>query len=58
MGDRLRVAAATALLGWLLGGILNAVLVWIFATFNAGFQRATGAYTRTVGHLLRVSAWS
>jgi multidrug efflux pump len=36
--------------------ILDMLLGWLFRSFNAGFRRATGAYTRFVGKLLRVPA--
>jgi multidrug efflux pump len=41
--------------GWLLGGLLNALLGWSFRQFNNGFGLATGVYTRLVGLMLRVS---
>ena len=41
--------------GWALAEPLNFVLSRVFRVFNDGFQRATGAYTRAVGGLLRVS---
>src|SRR5205085_2466657 len=34
---------------------LNAVLGYSFRAFNAGFEKATGLYTRVVGRLVRVS---
>jgi multidrug efflux pump subunit AcrB len=47
--------AAGAVAGWVLHKPLNRVLSVTFSAFNAGFQAATGAYTRVVGGLLRVS---
>jgi multidrug efflux pump subunit AcrB len=37
------------------GGPINFILGWSFRLFNWGFDRATGAYARVVGGLLRVS---
>jgi multidrug efflux pump subunit AcrB len=48
--------ALGALAGWALSRPLNRVLGWSFYLFNVGFQKATTAYTRVVGGLLRVSA--
>jgi multidrug efflux pump len=48
------VAGATAAL--LLARPLNAILGRCFRLFNVGFNHVTGAYTRAVGMLLRVSA--
>jgi hydrophobe/amphiphile efflux-1 (HAE1) family protein len=45
-----------ALAGWVLGRPLNRILGTSFRLFNAGFNRATNLYTRSVGMLLRVSA--
>jgi multidrug efflux pump subunit AcrB len=45
-----------ALAGWVLGLPLNRILSTAFRLFNAGFNRATNLYTRSVGMLLRVSA--
>jgi multidrug efflux pump subunit AcrB len=45
-----------ALAGWVLGLPLNRILSAGFRLFNAGFNRATNLYTRSVGMLLRVSA--
>ncbi len=50
------VALAAAVVAWFLAPPLNAILGGIFRGFNAGFNRATDAYTRAVGRLLRVSA--
>jgi multidrug efflux pump len=36
--------------------LVDALLGWLFRSFNAGFRRATGNYTRFVGRLLRVPA--
>ncbi len=44
-----------ALAGWVLGLPLNRILSTAFRLFNAGFNRATNLYTRSVGMLLRVS---
>jgi multidrug efflux pump len=52
----LLAVALGAVAGWVLSKPLNWTLSRIFRGFNAGFLRATGAYTRTVGGLLRVSA--
>jgi multidrug efflux pump subunit AcrB len=41
--------------GWVLGGLLNRVLGWLFRGFNRGFNYATEIYTQAVGGLLRVS---
>ncbi len=49
-------AAAGAAAGLALGRPLNYVLGWVFWLFNAGFVRATNAYTAVVAGLLRVSA--
>src|SRR5262249_33122219 len=46
---------AGAGLGWLAAWPLNALLGWAFRLFNLGFERATTAYTRAVGGLLRLS---
>ncbi|HEV3003713.1 MAG TPA: efflux RND transporter permease subunit [Pirellulales bacterium] len=48
-------AAAGALTGWLVASRLNGLLKRLFAAFDRGFHRATGAYTRVVGGLLRVT---
>jgi multidrug efflux pump len=49
----------TAMLGAIVGGLLgkrlNVALGALFGLFNRGFQRMTGAYTRAVGGLVRVS---
>jgi multidrug efflux pump subunit AcrB len=42
-------------LGLTLGRVLNFVLGWSFRLFNQGFDLSTGAYTRSVSGLLRVS---
>ncbi len=47
--------AVMALLGWIASRRVNAILGAVFRTFNRGFDRATGVYTRAVGGLLRVS---
>ena len=41
--------------GWLVGPLLDWLLSGFFRLFNMGFQAATGAYTKIVGGLLRVS---
>jgi multidrug efflux pump subunit AcrB len=46
---------AAALAGWIVSRPLNLLLRVVFRGFNASFARATGAYTRAVGGLLRVS---
>jgi multidrug efflux pump subunit AcrB len=54
----LDLAAAVVLgvlAGWVLGPPLNRILSTSFRLFNAGFNRATNVYTRSVGMLLRVS---
>jgi multidrug efflux pump subunit AcrB len=42
-------------LGLSLSGVINRILSVSFRGFNVGFERATAAYTRAVGGLLRVS---
>jgi hydrophobe/amphiphile efflux-1 (HAE1) family protein len=44
-----------AIAGWILSGPLNYLLSWLFWGFNRGFNLTTGAYTRVVGGLLRLS---
>jgi len=44
-----------ALAGLILSRPLNRLLSILFQTFNAGFNRVTAGYTRSVGGLLRVS---
>ncbi len=46
---------AGAILGWVLGPILDRVLSGFFRLFNAAFKLATGGYTRAVGWLLRAA---
>jgi multidrug efflux pump subunit AcrB len=48
-------ALAGILLGWVVSRPLNWLLGTFFRAFNAGFNRATGWYTQTVGGLLRLS---
>jgi multidrug efflux pump len=48
-------AFVAALAGWIVSRPLNLALRSLFRGFNASFNRATGAYTRIVGGLLRVS---
>jgi multidrug efflux pump len=43
-------------MGWALSYPLNWLLGKSFHVFNAGFDRATGLYTRTVGMVLRLGA--
>ena len=50
------VAIAGVVAGGLLGLVVNFVLAWCFALFNAGFRLTTRVYTRAVGMVLRVSA--
>jgi multidrug efflux pump subunit AcrB len=40
---------------WLVGGMANRLLGWLFRSFHHGFGLATGMYTRVVGGLIRVS---
>ena len=47
--------AAGAAAGWVVGGLLNRALGWVFYLFNKGFDAATSVYTRMVGGLLRIS---
>src|SRR5262249_44442443 len=47
-------AAAAAIAGWIVSRPLNLILRSVFRGFNASFGRATAAYTRAVGGLLRV----
>jgi multidrug efflux pump len=54
VGPSLGVLAG-GLLGFLVSFPLNRVLGWSFYIFNKGFDAATGAYTRVIGGLLRVS---
>jgi multidrug efflux pump subunit AcrB len=42
--------------GWLIIRPVNAALGWFFRGFNVVFDRMTGVYGATVGHVLRVSA--
>ncbi|MDB5348854.1 MAG: cation/multidrug efflux pump [Planctomycetota bacterium] len=48
-------ALTGGLIGWVVGPWLDRLLSWFFRLFNAGFKRATTAYGRTVGGLLRLS---
>jgi multidrug efflux pump len=48
-------AGAAAIGGWFLSRPINAIMGTSFRAFNVGFDRATGAYTRAVGRMLRVS---
>jgi multidrug efflux pump len=48
-------AAVGAVVAWLMSRPLNRILGAFFRAFNAGFNKATGGYTRLVGGLLRVS---
>ncbi|AGA30128.1 efflux RND transporter permease subunit [Singulisphaera acidiphila] len=47
--------AAGLTVGWLVSKILNRLFGGFFGLFNWGFRRGTGAYTRVVGWMLRVS---
>jgi multidrug efflux pump len=49
-------ALAGGVLGWFIIRPVNAVLGVIFRGFNWGFDRATEAYGKTVGWILRLSA--
>jgi multidrug efflux pump subunit AcrB len=49
------VGLAGALIGWIVSNPLNALLGTSFRWFNRGFDAATGAYTRVVGGMLRIS---
>ncbi len=51
----LAAAAAAALAAWIFRRPLNRILARLFRRFNAGFDRSTDLYTRSVGRLLRVS---
>jgi len=48
-------ACVAAIVAWVLAGPLNRILGACFRSFNTAFTRATGAYVRMVGGLLRVS---
>jgi multidrug efflux pump subunit AcrB len=48
-------AVLGGLAGWFVSRPLNWLLGTCFRAFNAGFNKATGGYTRMVGGLLRVS---
>src|SRR5262245_28907895 len=48
-------ALAGAGAGWYLGQLVNYLLGWFFAGFNAGFAHSTNLYTRLVGWSLRLS---
>ena len=48
-------SAAGAMVGYLVGFVLDRLLVWFFGVFNRGFQAATTSYTWVVGLLLRAS---
>ena len=47
--------AIGAMIGWVLSFPLNRIMGWSFFAFNKAFDTATGAYTRVVSGLLRVS---
>jgi multidrug efflux pump len=47
-------AAAGAAAGWAASRLVNFVLGWAFGLFNRSFNATAGAYTRSVGILLRV----
>jgi multidrug efflux pump len=48
-------AVVATVVGLVLGRPINTLLGWAFRLFNHGFDLSTGAYTRAVGGLLRVS---
>jgi multidrug efflux pump len=48
-------ALVGGVIGWLIIGIVNRVLGWIFRVFNRLFDRVTELYGWTVGMLLRLS---
>jgi len=48
-------ALAGGLVAWPLGYLVDRLLVWIFAAFNAGFRLATRGYIRVVGLMIRTS---
>src|SRR5262249_50950345 len=52
---RLAGLVVGGLAGWLVSGVLNRTVGWMFYLFNRSFDAATGVYTRVVGGLLRVS---
>ncbi|WP_406700677.1 efflux RND transporter permease subunit [Singulisphaera sp. Ch08] len=51
----LLATAAGLTVGWLVSKLLNRLFGAFFDVFNWVFQRGTGAYTRTVGWMLRLS---
>jgi multidrug efflux pump subunit AcrB len=53
--DFLPGCLAGLLFGWLLIRPINAVLGWVFRSFNRVFDRCTAIYGWTVGRVLRVS---
>jgi multidrug efflux pump len=55
-GIRLVCAAAGAVAGWFLAGLVNRALGAFFAAFNWVFDLAINAYGRTVATVLRISA--
>src|SRR5262249_59444161 len=52
---RLAGLVVGGLAGWLVSGVLNRTVGWMFYLFNRSFDAATGVYTRVVGGLLRIS---
>jgi multidrug efflux pump subunit AcrB len=53
---RILVGLAGAAVGWLVAGLVNLVLGYLFRAFNWGFDRSTDGYGRVVRGLLGVSA--
>jgi len=49
-------AVVGGIIGWLIIGVVNAVLGWIFRGFNRIFDRITAVYGWMVGRALRLSA--
>ena len=48
-------AVAGAMVGYLVGFVLDRILVWFFGVFNKGFHAATTSYTWVVGLMLKAS---
>jgi multidrug efflux pump len=55
VGGRIAAGTALATVAVVLIRPINALLGWSFRAFNRSFDLSTGAYTRTVGGLLRVA---
>ena len=49
-------SVAGGIVGWIVGPLLDRLITGFFGLFNLGFTWATGAYTKAVGGLLRISA--